>query len=272
MEKRDIAIFQKRVYEHYSHHGRDLPWRHTTNPYPILVSEIMLQQTQVERVMLKYRLFLNAFPTAGSLARAPLSEVLRLWQGLGYNRRGKFLHEAAKMIKDHFRGQFPKTAEEIETLPGVGPYTARAICAFAYNAPEVFIETNIRTVYLYHFFKNRTGVADIDIIPYIAQTLDRENPRKWYWALMDYGVWLKKEHGNANRRSAHYTKQSKFTGSNRHIRGLIIKIVLAEGSITATALVKKIKKSGKTVRAIADTLVKEGLLLRMGMVYTVDKL
>ena len=172
------------------------------------------------------------------------------------------------MIEDYFCGRFPNTADEIETLPGIGQYTARAVATFAYNAPEVFIETNIRTVFLHHFFKNKASVSDTEILPYIKETLDRGNPREWYWALMDYGSALKKEHGNANRRSAHYAKQSKFDGSNRQLRGLILKGVLLEKSITAPALAKKIKKPTLIVREVADTLVHEGLLKKTGGRYT----
>jgi A/G-specific adenine glycosylase len=268
MKTREVAAFQKTVCAHYARHGRDLPWRCTKDPYRILVSEVMLQQTQVERVIPKYRLFLKTFKTAHSLASAPLSAVLRLWQGLGYNRRGKFLHEAAKIIMREHKGRFPKTSEFIEKLPGVGHYTARAISTFAHNLPEVFIETNIRTVYLHHFFKNKTGVSDRAVLQYVQQTLDRENPREWYWALMDYGAWLKKEHGNANRRSAQYTTQSKFEGSNRQIRGLVIKTVLAEKSITVSALAKKIKKPLDVVEVVANTLVREGFLKNIGKKYT----
>ncbi len=267
MRNREIAAFRKKVYGYYFKQGRDLPWRHTKNPYRVLVSEVMLQQTQVDRVIPKYCVFLKMFPTVRSFASAPLSDVLRLWQGLGYNRRGKFLHEAAKMIVRDYGGKFPKTPELIEKLHGVGPYTARAISTFAYNTPEVFIETNIRTVYLHHFFKNKTGIRDVNILERIEQTLDRKNPREWYWALMDYGAFLKKQHGNANHRSAHYTRQSKFEGSNRQIRGLIIKTVLAEKSITAVALARKIKKPAQVVQGVADTLAREGLVKKIGKKY-----
>ncbi len=267
MNQRGITVFRKTVYDYYQKYGRDLPWRHTKNPYRILVSEVMLQQTQVDRVVPKYRLFLKTFPTFHVLAEASLSDVLCVWQGLGYNRRGKFLHESAKTIMSDHGGKFPKSPEIIEQLPGVGHYTARAVATFAYNMPEVFIETNIRTVYLHHFFKNKIDVSDTAILSYIEETLDGENPRLWYWALMDYGAWLKSEYGNANRRSVHYTKQSKFEGSNRQIRGLIIKTVLAEQSISLAILAKKIKKPAEIVRAIADTLVHEGLIKKTGEKY-----
>jgi len=267
MKKRDVTAFQKIVYAHYAKEGRDLPWRHTQNPYHILVSEVMLQQTQVDRVIPKYTLFLKTFRTARALARAPLSRVLGLWQGLGYNRRGKFLHEAANMITKEYRGTFPKTPELIERLPGVGHYTARAISAFAYNTPEVFIETNIRTVFLHHFFKNKSNISDTEVLTYIEETLDKKQPRIWYWGLMDYGSYLKKEIGNQNRRSAHYTTQSKFEGSNRQIRGLIIKTILSEKSITAAVIARKIRKPIALVRTVAETLVREGLITKVGNKY-----
>lgn len=267
MKKGGISAFQKKVYTHYSQHSRDLPWRHTKSPYHIFVSEVMLQQTQVDRVIPTYRLFLKTFPTLRLLADSSLADVLRVWQGLGYNRRGKFLHKAAKMIVRNYNGRFPKMPALIEQLPGVGHYTARAIVTFAYNQPEIFIETNIRTVYLHHFFKNKMGVADTDILQYVEDTLDREHSRRWYWALMDYGAWLKKEYGNANHHSAHYTKQSKFEGSNRQIRGLIIKTVLTEGIISVATLAKKIKRPLCMVRTVADTLVREGMVKQVGKRY-----
>ncbi len=263
----DARAFQKVVHAHYGRHSRNLPWRHTKNPYRILVSEMMLQQTQVDRVVPKYRLFLKAFPTVRSLANAPLSDVLRLWQGLGYNRRAKFLHESAQiLVRDH-DGKLPKTVEDIERLPGIGHYTARAIVTFAHDQPNVFVETNIRTAFLHHFFPHNGNVLDRTLVPYISSTLDLTHPREWYWALMDYGAWLKKEYGNASRRSAHHTVQSRFQGSNRQIRGLIIKTVLAEKKITALALAKQLKKPVAVVQTIADTLATEGLIQKAGRWY-----
>jgi len=124
-----VQAFRTTVWNHYRRHGRHtLPWRTTTNPYRILVSEVMLQQTQVERVIPYYKTFLRAFPTVQTLAQAPLSRVLTLWQGLGYNRRAKMLHEAAKQVVAQYGGRMPHDAEALETLRGVGPYTARAVC------------------------------------------------------------------------------------------------------------------------------------------------
>lgn len=184
--------FRGLVYDYYEKSGRhSLPWRNTRDPYKILVSEIMLQQTQVNRVLQKYEEFLKAFPDVGSLAEASTGEVLKIWQGLGYNRRALNLKRAAEIIKKDFRGEFPETAESLESLPGIGQSTRGAIMAFAFGTPTAFIETNIRSIYIHHFFKGEKNVHDREIMPLIEKTLDTENPRDWYYALMDYGVHLK---------------------------------------------------------------------------------
>ena len=158
--------FKDTVWKYYREHGRsDLPWRKTTDPYRILVSEVMLQQTQVERVIPYYTRFLKKFPTVRALAKAPLSQVLIAWQGLGYNRRAKMLHEAAKEVVRGHGGLFPRTALELEKLPGVGPYTAHAVAAFAYNEDGICIETNIRTAVTHHFFPKVIGrVASLNLL------------------------------------------------------------------------------------------------------------
>ncbi len=216
--------FVKSVKIFYRKQGRhSLPWRQTTNPYLILVSEIMLQQTQVERVVPKYEYFIRQWPDVETLAHAPLSAVLKAWQGLGYNSRAKRLHECAKVVVKEYCGTFPTDYKKLLELPGIGPYTAGAIMAFAFNKPVALIETNVRTVYLHHFFQSTTNVSDGEILELVTTTLDTKNPRSWYAALMDYGSHLKRTHGNRNSQSAHYTKQSKFTGSNRQLRGQLIK-------------------------------------------------
>jgi len=234
--------FVQTVFEYYKKEGRHtLPWRKTKNPYRILVSEIMLQQTQVDRVIPKYKAFLSQFPTIQTLADAPLSAVLIQWQGLGYNRRAKMLHNCAKQVISQHRGKMPKTYDELVALSGIGPYTAGAVMAFAYNTPRPIIETNIRTVFIYHFFNNNTDVTDTEILQSIGVTMDMKNPREWYWALMDYGSFLKKEHKGLNSKSKHYVKQSKFAGSHRQIRGAIVR-TLAEcgGQLTRIQLHKKL--------------------------------
>jgi A/G-specific adenine glycosylase len=218
--------FQEIVWEYYREQGRDLPWRHSEpdgsfDPYKIMVSEIMLQQTQAARVIPKYQEFLTLFPTVQSLAAASLADVLKAWSGLGYNRRAKFLWQAAGQIKN----TFPDTLDDLVALPGVGVNTAGAILAYSFNQPVVFIETNIRSVYIHHFFEDRMDVHDTEILPIVKVTLDKEHPREWYWALMDYGVYIKNTVGNTSRNSKHYTKQSTFAGSRRQIRGQIIRLL-----------------------------------------------
>ena len=254
------AQFRNIVYVHYKRYARSFPWRKTRDPYKILVSETMLQQTGVERVVQKYRAFLKRFPTIRALARVPLKEVLKEWQGLGYNRRAKLLRDAAKAIVAEYQGKFPKNEKILESLPGIGPYTARAVMAFAFNKPVVFIETNIRTVFLHHFFKNRTTISDSEILPYMVKMLDKKNPRKWYSALMDYGASLKKFGVRLNAKSAHYTKQSKFEGSIRQLRGRILKMALEKGKVNIKKLAKEMKKPPAQVRAATGVLRREGLL------------
>lgn len=264
--------FISTVKEFYKRHKRrKLPWRHTKNPYDILVSEIMLQQTQVDRVIPKYEHFLRTFPTLEVLAHAPLGAVLRVWQGLGYNRRAKMLHECAKVIVHECGGMIPNTYEELKALPGIGHYTAGAVMAFAWNTAIPIIETNIRSVFLYHFFEYDTEVKDDALFPYIERTLDRKNPRTWYYALMDYGAYIKKVYGNPNVRSRHHTKQSTFKGSDRQIRGALVRL-LGESALTRTALLRSLKEfSDIRVDAQLHKLKKEGLISYRGRSYSLSE-
>lgn len=251
------SSFRRLVLDWYQENGRhDLEWRLDLRPYSILVSEIMLQQTQVDRVRSKYREFMLTFPKESYLAAADLGTVLRYWQGLGYNRRAKHLWEATKQVVE--LGYFPETVEELRRLPGVGPYTAGAIAAFAYNQPVVMIETNVRTVLLHHFFPDEIGVDDVDLLPLLQENLDTEHPREWYWALMDYGSHLKSTVGNANTRSKQYVKQSKFIGSKRQMRGAILR-ALAEGAKTRSELDMQFIGSSH-YRSAIEALVKEGMI------------
>ena len=261
----------------YEKEGRHkLPWRLTTDPYKILVSELMLQQTQVDRVLPKYREFLRAFPTVGSLAKAPLSQVLFHWQGLGYNRRAKFLHEAAKVVVKEYGGKLPPEPELLQKLPGIGPYTARAVAAFAFNQPVVFIETNIRTVFFHsQILKNMRisegeKISDAQLVPLVAKTLKKSGmqPREFYWALMDYGSYLKRQGVKLNHHSKHYTKQSKFEGSLRQLRGAILKQLLVSPT-TATQLQKRSGRAMSEVEKALSQLQQEGLIFRQGIRFAV---
>jgi A/G-specific adenine glycosylase len=245
---REIKTFYKK--EGRSH----LPWRQTRDPYKILVSEVMLQQTQVDRVIPFYSRFIKKFPTPKALSKAKLSEVLREWQGLGYNRRAKFLWETSKIIS--------KEGFSDKKLPGIGPYTRGAISVFAYNQPEVFIETNIRTVFIYFCF-NKESVSDKEILPLVAEGLKKSKmqPRDFYAALMDYGTFLKRSGVKVNSRSKHYTKQSKFEGSARQLRGAILRELL-KSPATLNQLIKKFSptRSRGEIECELGRLEKEGLI------------
>ncbi len=263
-----------------------MPWRPPSlklrkgkkrpNQWKILVSEIMLQQTQVERVASFFKRFIRHFPTPAALARAPLKEVLLAWQGLGYNRRALLLKRAAEIISREHGGEVPRSSEKLDALPGIGAYTAGAIMAFAWNEPAVFIETNIRTVFLHFFFKNRKKVHDKAILELVRQTLpvkvqpfsrSKVEPlgtREWYGALMDYGAHLKETIGNLNAaKSAHYAKQSRFKGSWRELRAEILRrAVRLDAPFRATNLSDI--ESSFSVRDILSDLSSEGFLKKRG--------
>ncbi|NYT17474.1 MAG: ArsR family transcriptional regulator [Methanomicrobiales archaeon] len=256
--------FRLKITKFYHSHRRDLPWRDTTDPYQILVSEIMLQQTQVERVRDKYARFLSRFPDVESLARATVEEVLGEWQGLGYNRRALALKKAAVEIVERFGGILPDDEKNLRSLPGVGPYTAAAILAFAFNRPVVLIETNIRRVFIHCFFRDRTGVSDEEILPLIQQTLDREHPREWYNALMDYGWHLGTTIENPNRRSRHYSRQAPFEGSNRQLRGKILRMLVDGGELETGDLCRNLDLPASAVDTVLSQLETEGFIIREG--------
>jgi A/G-specific adenine glycosylase len=256
-----IAAFQKHVLSFYERHGRhEMLWRHTDDPYRILVSEIMLQQTQVERVAVKYPAFIEAFPDAAALARAPQSTVLAAWLGMGYNRRAIALKKCAEKMADEFGGTLPRDPEVLATFPGIGPATASSICAFAFNQPVVFIETNIRRVFIHSFFPDKESVTDKEILPLVERALDRDEPRVWYWALMDLGTELKKQMPNPNRKSAAYTKQAPFEGSDRRIRGMILKFLIEKSPSREKAIVDCVREEPARVRRILAALEKEGFI------------
>ena len=254
-----VDTFNEILWENARRLYRDMPWREDTRPYYVLVSELMLQQTQVDRVIPKFEAFVEAFPDEESLVNASLADVLRLWQGLGYNRRAKFLHEAAKSITSH--GSFPDDEPGLLALPGVGVNTAGAIRAYAYNQPALFIETNVRAVYIHHFFDDQELIDDKQIREKLEQTIDNEHPREFYWALMDYGSWLKKQ-GVLPSRSKHYKKQAPLKGSIRQVRGRII-AVLSGADSTETALRTTFGEDERFQPALAG-LIKDGLVVVNG--------
>ncbi len=289
VERNKMNQFQQEVWNYYRTHGRhDMPWRQTQDPYRILVSEIMLQQTQVERVLKFYPKFIRAFPDFKSLARAPLKSILKIWQGMGYNRRVLALKKIAQMVITEHHGRFPHDVEALHSLPGIGQATAGAIAAFAFNLPSAFVETNIRRVYLYHFFSypqtsrfcrspqtilfgSRSSdrirqnpqkllgfapasrITDQEILRLVNQTLERGNSREWYWALMDYGAMLGKiKSDNPNRRSSAYRRQPRFEGSRRQLRGKVLRLLLKKKNVSKAAL--------KEFSAVLPELLQEGFI------------
>ena len=260
----EIRRFRTLIYDYYRAYGRDFPWRQGVTPYKVFLSEFMLQQTQVSRVEGYFRRFLESFPEVGTLASASLAEVLTLWQGLGYNRRAKHLWLAAREVADRYGGKLPEHEEELRSLPGIGPYTAAAIRAFAFNIPAVVIDTNIRRIFIHFFFPGAESVHDREIVPIVEATMDRQAPREWYYALMDYGAILSKWFPNPNRRSAHYAKQSPFENSNRQIRGKILRWLTGNGELQVAEAPRRLDVEAERLEEVLDALEKEAFIRRTG--------
>lgn len=213
----------------------DLPWRNTCDAYKVLVSEVMLQQTQVKRVLSFWPRFMESFPTLETLADAPTSEVLSAWQGLGYNRRALALKRTAEECVAAGLDDLPDTYEGLLALPGIGPATAAGVQAFARNRWGVYLETNVRTVFLHLLFPGEAQVSDKRLEPLVAMTCPEDDARAWYYALLDFGAHLKRQVANPSRRSASYTRQSAFSGSRRQKRAELVRIVLDAPGISAVA-------------------------------------
>ncbi len=221
----------------------------------------MLQQTQVARVESFYEKFIKKFPSFNSLAKAKTVDVLQAWQGLGYNRRALALQKIAKTVVKKYGGRLPRDRVALELLPGIGSYTAGAIRAFAWNEPDIFIETNIRRVFIHFFFPRTKKITDKMIVYYLERSLEIVDIRKWYYALMDYGAMLgATERENPNRRSAHYARQPKFSGSDRELRGKILRLVLARKKIKRDEIPKIISGSSFRIRKITAALMREGFV------------
>lgn len=269
--KKNYQKFQNTVWDFYKKEARKkLPWRQTKNPYKIWVSEVMLQQTQVSRVIEKYKSFLKKFPTMQSLAESSQAEVLKEWVGLGYNRRALFLKKGAEFVVRDLKGRFPKEVVELQKIPGIGHYTARAIATFAFNQKHFFVETNIRTVYFNHFFKGSEAVSDKEILELVEKTLPEESFREWYYALMDYGSFLKKEGKGSNSKSKHYTKQSKFEGSDRQIRAAVVRHLTQNGKTSFNDILK-LPFEEERVEIQIQKLLDEGMVFLKRGFLSLDK-
>jgi A/G-specific adenine glycosylase len=235
----------------------------------VLVSEVMLQQTQVERVIPKYTAFMERFPGPVALAAAPIPELLAAWQGLGYNRRALNLQRAAQQVVMQWDGRLPDAPAQLQQLPGIGPYTAGAIAAFAFNRPTVFLETNIRAVLLHLFCGDQHAVPDKELLSLAEQVLDHDRPRDWYNALMDYGSDLKRRFPNPSRRSRHHSVQSRFEGSDRQVRGALLRLLLDSDGLTVAAIRQALEVESDRLQRIIEGLVREGFLQRQGRRYLI---
>jgi A/G-specific adenine glycosylase len=255
-----LAGFIETVKQYYAEHRRVLEWREHISPYGVLVSEVMLQQTQVPRVAEKFPAFTRRFPSFSALAAATVPEVLSEWQGMGYNRRGLYLRQAAIDIMERYGGVLPKSVEQVDELPGIGHATASAIVTYTYNLPTVFIETNIRRVFIHHFFEDRDEVSDTELLPLVAEAVDKENPRDWYYALMDYGTHLARTVPNPNRRSKHHSVQSKFEGSGRQLRGRILRTLLSRQRATYDDLLSDADGKRDWLDPVLVSMVRDGFI------------
>ena len=271
MEKRHTQSLLHKALETYKGMQRELPWRETVNPYAILVSECMLQQTQVKRVLPKYEAWMQQFDTVQKLANAEKREVLTLWSGLGYNRRGVALHEAAKKIVQEYEGKVPDTEEKLITLPGIGPYTAAAVRVFAYNKEAIMLETNIKTAVLFHHFQNTEKVHDKEIKEILQEVQayglqEGYDPRTIYTALMDYGFYLKSRGVQLNAKSVHYRPQAAFKGSLRQARGALLRLLLQTPEGISKATLKRKLPLERCSEAL-EALEKEGYIKKQATRY-----
>ncbi len=269
-----LEEFSATVWERGRELYRDLPWRDTHDPYAILLSEVMLQQTQVSRVMGRWEQWLETFPTIADLASAPLPPVLELWQGMGYNRRALNLKRCAEEVVAMHDGVVPSDKKALLALPGIGPSTSAGVRIFAFRQPDMYLETNVRAVFIHELFPGRESVADKELVSLVEATCPQDaRVRAWYYALLDYGAYLKKTMPNPTRRSKHYTRQSKFEGSHRQKRAYLLRRVIDDALSTedlARDLAQSERASGRQepsveeVRAILDELEREGFVMRRG--------
>lgn len=244
---------------------RNLPWRHTRDPYAIWISEVMLQQTQVSRVDGRWQHWLERFPTVHVLAQANKADVLEEWQGMGYNRRALALHKAANEVSSMPEG-FPKDQKALQKLPGIGPATAAGIRAFAFGLPSTYLETNVRTVFLHELYPHDHNVPDSRLIPLVSASCSTNDPRGWYYALLDYGAWLKRTVPNPSRRSRQHARQSEFEGSHRQKRAMVVRLLLSARpfGLTAETVAKELDIKSQAALGLLDELAAEGFCVRMG--------
>ncbi len=263
-----INTFHQIICSYFKRNGRNFSFRDEISPYKVLVSEMMLQQTQTNQVDEKFEQFIKKYPDFKTLAKTSNEELLAIWQGLGYNRRALALRDIAQKVISEYNGILPADVEILKSFPQIGHNTASSIVAFAFNMPTYFIETNIRRVYIYFFFPRKKSVKDSEILPIVKKTLDNKHIREWYYALMDYGVMLKKTHPELNKKSAHYRKQSQYKGSIREVRGKILKLLINKKSLSESEIRHHFSNSSVDVLKVLKVLIEEGFLKKEKKRYT----
>jgi len=257
-----ITTFREMIFRWWKKNRRDLPWRHTRDPYKIAVSEIMLQQTQVPRVIPKYLEFIGEYPTVFDLAKASSASVLRIWKGMGYNRRALYLRDIAKIVVKNYQGKMPKDEKLLAKLPGMGTYTARAILVFAYGQEVCCVDTNIRKI-ITHFFFDDLPQKPETIQSVADELIPKGKSWDWHQALMDYGTL---EMPNVKYQMVNNRKKSvPFRQTNRFYRGRIIDM-LRERKYPEMKLINRIHdqygKQEYEIQSIINSLVKDGLVKR----------
>lgn len=261
----DIINFVQTVHERGLELYRAFAWREIDDPYAVLLSEIMLQQTQTARVERYFEDWMQRFPSIDALSAASTTDILSAWQGLGYNRRGLMLKKLADEVAETRAGALPETYEEMLKLPGVGPATAAGVMAFAHNMPSAYLETNVRTVVLHELMPEHDEVSDKIVTEIVkrASVCAGElgiDARAWNYALLDYGVWLKKNYPNPSRRSKHHTKQSKFEGSHRQKRAALLREILSQPGMNVSELEARLPWSLDEFEEALNDLLKEGFV------------
>jgi len=251
-----IEVFRRKIFDFYGDNRRSFPWRETRDRYAVMVSEIMLQQTQAERVVSKFTAWMDRFPDVAVLASAPLRDVLALWSGLGYNSRGQRLQSSARMVTERFGGVVPAAPAQLKTLPGIGDYTCRSIPVFADNLDVAAVDTNIRRIIIHEFaLPEETSKRSIQIAA--EQLLPPGRSRDWHNALMDYGSLFLTSRATGIRS---LTKQSKFRGSKRWYRGRLLKELVASEQLLLEEIGERYSDCPWGIREIIDALVRDGLV------------
>lgn len=263
----EIIAFRRKILRFYKQHGRNLPWRQTTDPFRITIAEIMLQQTQVERVIPKYEEWIARWPNWNALSLASNEQLLRGWSGLGYNRRALLLGKLAKAVMHDHAGVLPDSPAELETLPGIGPYTSRAILIFAFDRPLATIDTNIRRVLLREF-ELSASTAPAQLADFAFRVLSKRKSRDWHNALMDYSRLVLPKQISAIRP---VSRQSKFVGSARQVRGEIIRRLLRSQPADLRSICLALERTQAEVEKIAEKMANEGVVrLKRGKVWLAE--